>query len=78
MPAPGPGVWQLPAGQYPLSPWASRLRPFMPCAARTSSGQARRPRSPAARTRADFNEIKALGSVDSAARTAEQTTIARF
>ena len=28
MPAPGPGVWQLPAGQTPLVPWLAKLRPF--------------------------------------------------
>src|SRR5262245_44021189 len=29
MPPPAPGVWQLPAGQAPLVPWLSQLRPFM-------------------------------------------------
>ena len=28
MPRPGPGVWELPAGQSPLVPWLSQLRPF--------------------------------------------------
>jgi len=29
MPPPAPGVWQLPAGQTPLTPWVSQMRPFM-------------------------------------------------
>ena len=29
MPAPAPGVWQLPTGVNPLVPWMSRLQPFM-------------------------------------------------
>ena len=29
MPAPAPGVWQLPVGVNPLVPWMSKLRPFM-------------------------------------------------
>ena len=29
MPAPAPGVWQLPPGQSPLIPWASKMRPFL-------------------------------------------------
>jgi hypothetical protein len=77
MPAPGLGVWQLPAGQNPMTPWASKLRPFLlqrpdqfrsgPPAALTSRAWA-----------TDFNEIKAIGSLTSASRTTEQTDIARF
>jgi PAP2 superfamily len=77
MPAPGLGVWQLPAGQNPMTPWAAKLRPFM-----LRSPDQFRPDRPAALTSrvwaADFNEIKAIGSIDSPSRTAEQTDIARF
>jgi hypothetical protein len=77
MPAPGPGVWQLPAGQNAMTPWASKLRPFM-----LQRPDQFRPDPPAALTSrawaADFNEIKAIGSLTSASRTAEQTDIARF
>jgi hypothetical protein len=77
MPAPAPGVWQLPAGQAPMTPWASKLRPFL-----LQSPDQFRPGPPAALTSrawaADFEEIKAIGSLDSPSRTAEQTDIARF
>ena len=77
MPAPAPGVWQLPEGQNPMTPWASKLRPFM-----LRSPDQFRPEPPSALTsRAwakDFNEVKAIGSIDSPSRTAEQTDIARF
>jgi hypothetical protein len=77
MPAPALGVWQLPAGQTPQTPWVSQLRPFMlarpdqfrpgPPPKLTSKAWAR-----------DFHEVKVLGRVDSPDRTAEQTDIARF
>jgi hypothetical protein len=77
MPAPAPGVWQLPAGQNPMTPWASKLRPFM-----LRSPDQFRPEPPLALTSrawaVDFNEIKAIGSISSTLRTAEQTDIARF
>jgi hypothetical protein len=77
MPAPAPGVWQLPAGQNPMTPWASKLRPFM-----LRSPDQFRPEPPLALTShawaADFNEIKTIGSLNSSTRTAEQTDIARF
>jgi hypothetical protein len=77
MPAPAPGAWQLPEGQNPMTPWASKLRPFM-----LESPHQFRPGPPAALTSrawaADFNEIKTIGSLDSPSRTAEQTDIARF
>ncbi|HEU5100248.1 MAG TPA: vanadium-dependent haloperoxidase [Roseiflexaceae bacterium] len=77
MPAPGAGVWQLPEGQSPMTPWASKLRPFM-----LQSPDQFRPGPPAAlNSRAwaeDFNEVKAIGSIDSPQRTAEQTDVARF
>jgi PAP2 superfamily len=77
MPAPSPGVWQLPEGQTPMTPWASQLRPFL-----LKSPDQFRPGPPAALTSrawaADFDEIKAIGRIDSSSRTAEQTDIARF
>ena len=29
MPQPGPGVWQLPSGAVPLTPWVSQLQPYL-------------------------------------------------
>ena len=77
MPAPAPGVWQLPEGQKPMTPWASKLRPFM----LRSPDQFRPEPPPALGSRAwaaNFNEVKEIGRVDSPSRTAEQTDIARF
>jgi len=77
MPAPAPGVWQLPAGQNPLTPWASTLRPFT----LRSPDQFRPGPPPSLTGRAwatDFNEVKTIGGLDSPSRTAEQTDIARF
>jgi hypothetical protein len=77
MPAPAPGAWQLPEGQNPMTPWASKLRPFM-----LRSPDQFRPDPPATLTSrawaADFNEVKIIGSLESTERTAEQTDIARF
>lgn len=77
MPAPAPGVWQLPEGQMPMTPWAARLRPFM-----LHSPDQFRPDAPLAFSRRawaeDFNEVKLLGRIDSPQRSAEQTDIARF
>jgi hypothetical protein len=77
MPAPAPGVWQLPEGQKPMTPWAAKLRPFM-----LHSPDQFRPDAPLAFSRRawaeDFNEVKLLGRSDSPVRTAEQTDIARF
>lgn len=77
MPAPAPGVWQLPEGQAPMTPWASKLRPFM-----LRSPDQFRPGAPkklTSRTYArDFDEVKLMGSLDSTRRSAEQTDIARF
>lgn len=77
MPAAAPGVWQLPAEQAPMTPWASKLRPFM-----LKSPEQFRPGPPPALTSRtwarDYNEVKAVGSLDSPQRTAEQTDIARF
>jgi hypothetical protein len=60
-----------------MTPWASKLRPFL-----LRSPDQFRPGSPSALSSrawaADFNEIKAIGRLDSPSRTAEQTDIARF
>ena len=77
MPAPAPGVWQLPAGVTPQTPWLSKLRPFM-----LKSPDQFRPGPPPDLTSKDwvveYNEVKAMGRVDSPSRTAEQTDVARF
>ena len=76
MPTPGPGVWELPAGQSPLTPWLSKLRPF----ALRAPDQFRPGPPPALTSRRyarDFDELKAMGGTVSE-RTTEQTTIARF
>ena len=76
MPAPGPGVWELPSGQSPLVPWLSRLRPFT-----LRSPDQFRPGPPPAlssrRYARDFDELERMGGAVSA-RTPEQTLIARF
>ena len=77
MPSPAPGVWQLPAGTAPLTPWLSRMRPFI--LERADQFQPGPPPALASRAWAeDFNEVKAVGGATSTARTPEQTTIARF
>jgi hypothetical protein len=77
MPAPGPGVWQLPEGQTAMTPWVATLRPFM-----LQSADQFRPGPPLAlNSRAwadDFHEVKTIGSLTSPTRSAEQTDIARF
>jgi hypothetical protein len=77
IPSPAPGVWQLPAGTAPLTPWLSRTRPFI-----LERADAFRPGPPPAlRSRAwadAFNEVKAVGGATSTVRTSEKATIARF
>jgi len=77
MPAPGPGVWQLPPGVSPLHPWMSKLRPFM-----LESADQFRPGPPpdlsSDEWATEYNEILLYGRRDSTVRTPEQTTIARF
>jgi hypothetical protein len=77
MPAPGPGVWQLPAGQTPLVPWLAKLRPFT-----MRSDDQFRPGPPPAldsrRYKRDAAEVEATGSATSTQRTPEQTLIAQF
>jgi len=77
MPAPGPGVWQLPAGANPVTPWLSKLKPFM-----LESTDQFRPAPPPDLTSSEwateYNEVMAYGRNDSQVRTSEQTQIARF
>ena len=77
MPTPGPGVWQLPPGQSPLTPWISQMRPFM-----LNSPDQFRPGPPPDLTSdewaVEFNETKTMGRSNSPYRTAEQTDVARF
>jgi hypothetical protein len=77
MPPAAPGVWQLPAGQSPQTPWVSRLRPFM--LARPDQFRPEAPPELTSKAWArDFHEVKTLGRSDGSSRTAEQTDIARF
>jgi hypothetical protein len=77
-PAPGPGVWQ--PSPAPASVLGLRLPGVRPLALRSASQF--RPEGPTALTSRDyvedFNQVKDLGRFDSATRTAEQTTQARF
>jgi PAP2 superfamily len=77
MPAPAPGVWQLPAGVNPQAPWMSRFRPFM-----LESPDQFRPGPPpdlsSTEWATEYNEVLLYGRRDSTVRTPEQTTIARF
>jgi hypothetical protein len=82
VPNAAPGHWQPllnPDGTPMLdpTPWVGNVRPFL----MQSSSQFRSAGPPAltsAAWAADFNEVKALGSVNSTARTPEQTHIALF
>jgi membrane-associated phospholipid phosphatase len=74
-----PGQWLRTAPHFrpPEMPHWADLMPF----AMTNRAQFRPPGPPAlssARYAADFNQVKSLGAVNSATRTAEQTEIARF
>lgn len=77
MPPPGPGVWQLPTGAVPLSPWISKLRPYM-----LDSPDQFRPGPPSDLSSEEwavqFEEVKRIGRNNSTERSAEQTDIARF
>jgi hypothetical protein len=77
MPAPGPGIWQLPSPQTPQTPWLSQLRPFM-----LESPDQFRPDGPpeldSRQYARDYNEVKTMGVLASTVRTAEQTDAARF
>lgn len=77
MPAPGPGVWQLPAGVKPLAPWLSQLKPFL-----LESPEQFRTGPPPDLTSdewaTEYNEVMLYGRNNSQVRTPEQTEIARF
>ena len=77
MPAPGPGVWQLPAGVTPLVPWLSKLKPFM-----LERPDQFRPGPPPDLTSSEwaehYTEVLVYGHRDSLVRTIEQTNAARF
>jgi hypothetical protein len=77
MPSPGPGVWQLPTGVSPLTPWLSQMQPFL-----LQSPDQFRPGPPPDLTSSawavEFNETKTMGKLNSQYRTQEQTDIARF
>jgi hypothetical protein len=77
MPAQAPGVWQLPTGVNPLTPWMSKLRPFM-----LESTDQFRPGPPpdlsSPEWAEEYNEVLLYGRADSTLRTQEQTNAARF
>ncbi|HEU0293830.1 MAG TPA: vanadium-dependent haloperoxidase [Anaerolineales bacterium] len=77
MPSPAPGVWQLPAGATPLSPWISRLRPYL-----LNSPDQFRPGPPPDLTSPEwavqYEEVRQMGRATNSPRTDEQTDIARF
>jgi hypothetical protein len=77
MPAPAPGVWQLPAGVNPLVPWMSKLRPLL-----LEHPDQFRPGPPPDLSSSEwaeqYNEVLTYGHRDSLVRTPEQTTAARF
>jgi hypothetical protein len=77
MPAPASGVWQLPEGQAPLTPWVARVRPFLLRSTDQFESGPPTPLTSRAWAR-DFTEVKSMGGVDSTSRTAEQTDVARF
>lgn len=76
---PAPGVWRpTPPGELPmLDPWLGFVTPLLV----RSATQFAPPDPPALTSRRytrDFNEVKALGSLTSTERTAEQTSTALF
>jgi hypothetical protein len=77
MPSPAPGVWALPDGVAPQTPWMSKLRPFMLLAPDQF-----RPGPPpdlgSSEWAIEFNEVKDVGGSSNADRSSEQTDIARF
>ena len=78
VPKPGPGVWSAPAGTTTLN---GNFPPAFPALTFTNVEQFRAPPPvslTSAEYTADFNESKAIGSVNSAVRTPEQTAIANF
>lgn len=77
MPTPAPGVWQLPAGVAPQTPWLSQMQPFT-----LRSHDQFRPGPPPALTSrwwaVNYYEVRKYGGSNSVDRTAEQTDVARF
>jgi hypothetical protein len=76
---PAPGVWRAtPPLFLPMSaPWLGFVTPLLVDSA-TQFAPAPPPALTSARYTRDFNEVKALGSVNSTERTADQTATARF
>lgn len=79
VPGSGPGVWvPTPPANLPAAlPWMARMRPF----AVESPSQFRAegpPRMDSAQWAEEYNEVKRLGSVNSAERTPEQTEAGLF
>lgn len=75
-PGTGPGAWIPTSAALPAAPWLAQMRPF----GIVSSSQFRPDPPPAlgsAEWAEDYNEVKRMGSVNSAHRTSEQTTLAR-
>ena len=75
----GPGVWRLTPSAFaaPQTPWMATMRPFV----LRSADQFLPPPPPSLQSQAwvdAFNEVKSLGELSSATRTADQTAIARF
>jgi hypothetical protein len=81
LPPQGPGFWEpLLSGGTPVldpTPWVALAEPFLVKSASQFRTEGPYPLTSDEYTQ-DFNEVKALGDVDSAVRTAEQTHIAIF
>jgi hypothetical protein len=78
LPKPGPGVWSAPAGTATIT---NNFPPAFPALTFKNVEQFRAPPPvslTSAEYTADFNESKAIGSVDSAVRTPDQTAIANY
>jgi membrane-associated phospholipid phosphatase len=77
--APGPGVWRLtpPAYAAPQTPWMATIQPFV-----LESADQFLPAPPPSLQSQQwvdaFNEVKSLGSANSATRTPDQTAVAIF
>jgi hypothetical protein len=76
---PAPGVWRpTPPLFLPMSaPWLGFVTPLLVHSA-TQFAPPAPPALTSARYTSDFNEVKALGSLNSTERTADQTSTARF
>ncbi len=82
LPPDGPGYWEplLTSDGVPIldpSPWVGLARPFLVKSSSQFRTDGPYPLTSAAYTK-DFNEVKALGDVDSTTRTPEQTHVAVF